>query len=118
MFYRAPPRLDWSPTPQWWENESGPCPAHDHERLRPEVVAVPPLAAPAASAHTPNTVVYPEAQVRQIVDTYSTIKIYNGFGTYLIKPKPTQVKRIFFLFVFVLRNSVAAKFLHTKSIFF
>lgn len=49
--------------PQWWEVESPPCVAHDHERLRPEVVAVPPLAAPAASSAITTTVIYPEAQV-------------------------------------------------------
>ncbi|XP_022828977.1 teneurin-a isoform X4 [Spodoptera litura] len=60
---RAPPRIGWSPTPQWWEAETPPCAAHDHERLRPEVVAVPPLAAPAASSATTTTVIYPEAQI-------------------------------------------------------
>lgn len=64
---RAPPRIGWSPTPQWWESETPPCAAHDHERLRPEVVAVPPLAAPAASSATTTTVIYPEAQVRILV---------------------------------------------------
>lgn len=53
--------------PQWWEVESPPCVAHDHERLRPEVVAVPPLAAPAASSATTTTVIYPEAQVLAVV---------------------------------------------------
>lgn len=65
---RAPPRLDWAPTPQWWEVESPPCAVHDHERLRPEVVAVPPLASPAASSATTTTVIYPEAQVKYQYD--------------------------------------------------
>lgn len=63
LFFRAPPRLDWSPMPQWWESETPPCSAHDHERLRPEVVAMPALAAPAVSSPTTSTVIYPEAQV-------------------------------------------------------
>lgn len=55
--------------PQWWESETPPCSAHDHERLRPEVVAMPALAAPAASSPTTTTVIYPEAQVNeQIID--------------------------------------------------
>lgn len=49
--------------PQWWEADMPPCTAHDHERLRPEVVAMPALAAPAASSPTTSTVIYPEAQV-------------------------------------------------------
>lgn len=60
---RSPRRLDWDPTPQWWEAATPPCVAHDHERLRPEVVAVPPLAAPAASSATTTSIIYPEAQV-------------------------------------------------------
>lgn len=60
---RVPQRLEWAPVTQWWEVETPPCPAHDHERLKPEVVAVPPLAAPAATAVSTQTIIYPEAQV-------------------------------------------------------
>lgn len=65
LFFRAPPKVDWSPMPQWWEASEPPCASHDHERLRPEVVAVPPLAAPGATSAVTPTIIYPEAQVKQ-----------------------------------------------------
>lgn len=62
--------------PQWWESEIPPCSAHDHERLRPEVVAMPALAAPAISSPTTSTVIYPEAQVNKHFYHLIVIKVF------------------------------------------
>ena len=65
--------------PQWWESETPPCSAHDHERLRPEVVAMPALAAPAVSSPTTSTDIYPEAQV------FNYFSFIFNFNIYYIK---------------------------------